>query len=66
MARVRGDLMGNKFFVFDAGFNPNKKKFPSRKELAYVYLNSTEFFSQKPSNLTAILAGHGRRAVDDD
>jgi len=31
IARVRGDLLGNKFFVFDGGHNPKKKRFPSRK-----------------------------------
>jgi hypothetical protein len=29
--------MNSKFHLFDGGNNPNKKKFPSRKELAYIY-----------------------------
>lgn len=66
MGRVRGDLLGNRFFVYDGGNNPSKKKFPSRKELAYVYTTNAEFFSQKPPNLTAVLANHGKRMPDDD
>lgn len=31
VASLRGDLMGNKFNLFDGGHNPNKKKFPTRK-----------------------------------
>jgi hypothetical protein len=31
VGRMRGDLLGNKFFVYDGGNNPSKKKFPSRK-----------------------------------
>lgn len=40
VSRVRGDLMGTRFFVYDGGNNPSKKKFPSRKELAYVYTSN--------------------------
>lgn len=31
VSRVRGDLLGTKFFVYDAGNNPSKRIFPSRK-----------------------------------
>jgi len=31
VSRIRGDLMGSKFFIYDGGNNPSRKKFPSRK-----------------------------------
>lgn len=31
VSRIRSDLLGTKFFVFDAGNNPSKRIFPSRK-----------------------------------
>jgi hypothetical protein len=38
---VRGNLLDGKFFVFDDGYNPSKKKLPVRKELAYIYTSSS-------------------------